>query len=70
VVLFIVVHRLALGRTLLALGAAFTLAACAPVGSPRRASESPTVRCVDEPGRGQSLDPRRPLFFLFCTQSP
>jgi len=54
----------------MALGAALALAACATVDSPRRSSESPTLRCVNEPGRGQSLDASRPLFFLFCAQSP
>ena len=49
---------------------AFTLAACATVDSPRRSSDSPSVRCVNEPGRGGSLDATRPLFFLFCAQSP
>ncbi|HEY7437566.1 MAG TPA: hypothetical protein VIE41_20660 [Methylomirabilota bacterium] len=54
----------------MALGAAFALTACATADSPRRPSDSPTVRCVNEPGRGQSLDVTRPLFFLFCAQSP
>lgn len=54
----------------MALGAAFTLAACATVESPRRSSDSPSVRCLNEPGRGGSLDATRPLFFLFCAQSP
>ena len=55
---------------LLALGAVLTLAACVSVDSPRRSSTAPTVRCVDEPGRGGSLEATRPLFFFFCTQSP
>ncbi|MGH7415612.1 MAG: hypothetical protein ACREKJ_15555 [Candidatus Rokuibacteriota bacterium] len=59
-----------LGRALVALGAALVLAACAPVESTRRSSDSPTVRCVNEPGRGGSLDASRPLFFIFCAQSP
>jgi hypothetical protein len=54
---------------LLALGAAFVLAACATVASPR-SSSSPTVRCMDGLGRGGSVSDTRPLFFLFCTQSP
>ncbi len=69
-VLFFPVRSVVLVRTAMALGAAFTLAACAPVESPRRASDSPSVRCVSEPGRGGSLDATRPLFFLFCAQSP
>jgi hypothetical protein len=64
------VRSWALGRTVMALGAAFALAACAPVDSPRRGADTPTVRCVNEPGRGQSLDATRPLFFLFCAQAP
>ncbi|HXA97566.1 MAG TPA: hypothetical protein VN323_18530 [Candidatus Dormibacteraeota bacterium] len=53
----------------LALGAAFVLAACATVDSPRLSS-SATVRCMDGPGRGGSVSEARPLFFLFCAQSP
>ncbi len=64
------VRSIVLVRTVIALGAALTLAACATVDSPRRSSDSPTVRCVNEPGRGGSLDATRPLFFLFCAQSP
>jgi hypothetical protein len=70
VVLFFFVRSVVLVRTAIALGAALALAACATVDSPRRSSDSPTVRCVNEPGRGGSLDATRPLFFLFCAQSP
>jgi hypothetical protein len=66
VVLFSPVRSL----TLIALGAVFALAACTTVDSPRRSSGGPAVRCVDEPGRGGSVSSTRPLFFLFCTQSP
>ena len=69
-VLFSPVRSVLLARTTMALGAAFTLAACATVDSPHRSSDSPSVRCVNEPGRGGSLDATRPLFFLFCAQSP
>ena len=62
--------RSVLVRTAISIGAAFTLAACATAESPRRGAETPTVRCVNEPGRGGSLDATRPLFFLFCAQSP
>jgi len=59
------------GRILMALGTALVLAACATVDSPRRSSESPSVRCLNDPLRGQSSsDPLRPLFFIFCAQSP
>jgi hypothetical protein len=70
VVLFFFVRSVVLVRTVIALGTALTLVACATVDSPRRSSDSPIVRCVNEPGRGRSLDTTRPLFFLFCAQSP
>lgn len=66
---FFPVRSIVLVRTAMTLGAALTLAACATVDSPRR-SDSPTVRCLNEPGRGGSLDATRPLFFIFCAQSP
>lgn len=69
-VLFSLVRSVFLSRIAMAFGAALTLAACASVDSPRRSSDSTTVRCVNEPGRGGSLDATRPLFFLFCAQSP
>jgi hypothetical protein len=70
VILFWLVRPVVLARSLLVLGAAAALAACATADAPRRGSDSPTVRCVDEPGRGGSLSASRPLFFLFCAQSP
>ena len=59
-----------LKHILVVLGAALFLAACSTVESPRSSSDSPTVRCGEGPGRGQSLSDTRPLFFLFCTQAP
>ncbi|HET8529718.1 MAG TPA: hypothetical protein VFO08_01105 [Methylomirabilota bacterium] len=58
------------GRTLIAVATALVLTACATGTAPRRSAESPSLRCVNEPGRGQSTDSSRPLFFLFCAQSP
>jgi len=58
------------GRILMALGTALVLAACATVDSPRRSSDASSVRCLNDAGRGQSADPSRPLFFIFCAQSP
>jgi hypothetical protein len=49
------------------LAVSVSLTACAPVGS--SSSSAPSVRCMDEPGRGSSGD-QRPLFFVFCAQSP
>ena len=56
-----------LGRVVAILAVILALAACAPSGPSSRSS--PSVRCMDEPGRGSSGE-QRPLFFLFCTQSP
>jgi hypothetical protein len=70
VVLFFSVRSVVLVRTAVTLGAALILAACAVVDSPRRSSDSPTVRCLNEPGRGGSIESTRPLFFIFCSQSP
>lgn len=64
------VRALSAGRTLIAIGTAVVLTACATVTAPRHSSDSPSLRCVNDPGRGQSGDPSRPLFFLFCAQSP
>ena len=54
----------------MALGTILALGACATVESPRRSSESPSLRCLNDPGRGESSSSTRPLFFLFCAQSP
>jgi len=70
VVPFPPVRSVVLVPAVIALGAALALVACAPVDSPRRSSNSPTLRCMNDPGHGQSLDSTRPLFFLFCSQSP
>jgi len=56
------------GRVLIVITTALVLAGCAT--APRRSSDSPSLRCVNEPGRGQSADSSRPLFFVFCAQSP
>jgi hypothetical protein len=64
------VRSLFTGRALIAVATALVLGACATVSAPRRSSESPSLRCVNEPGRGRSTDSSRPLFFLFCAQSP
>jgi hypothetical protein len=56
-----------LGRVIAMLAVVLALTACGPVGS--SSSGPPSVRCMDEPGRGSSGE-QRPLFFLFCAQSP
>ena len=62
---------LSVGRTLVAIGIAFVVAACAGsgAGSARR-SDAPNLRCLNDPVRGQASDSSRPLFFIFCAQSP
>jgi hypothetical protein len=64
------VRPLSAGRVLIAVTTAFVLVGCATAIAPRRSSDSPNLRCVNEPGRGQSTDSSRPLFFVFCAQSP
>ena len=39
----------------------------APTGS---GGDGPRARCLGQPGRGESYSPDRPLFFLFCIESP
>jgi hypothetical protein len=70
VVLCFLVRSVVLVRTVISLGAALTLAACGTVEGPRRASDSATSRCTSEPGRGSSVDANRPIFLLFCSESP
>jgi hypothetical protein len=41
----------------------------APSASPAPTS-GPQVRCLDEPRHWTGSDVTRPLFFLFCMQSP
>jgi hypothetical protein len=57
------------GRILVVVVTAVVLAACSTVDQPRR-SDTPSLRCANDPGRGRSLDATRPLFFIFCAQSP
>jgi hypothetical protein len=56
-----------LARVVALVAVTFALAACAPVGA--SSSSSPSMRCMDEPGRGSSGG-NRPLFFVLCAQSP
>jgi len=65
----LLVRSIALVRTALALGTALVLAACSTADYPRR-SDSPTSRCMSDPGRGSSPDATRPIFLLFCSESP
>jgi hypothetical protein len=52
---------------LVVLAVAFVLAGCA-LGSPASGSRSaPRARCLSSPS---ATDDQRPLFFLFCVESP
>jgi hypothetical protein len=56
-------------RALLVLALLAVLAACASSPPPQpnpRAGSSPRVRCVSDPRETDT----RPLFFLFCMESP
>ncbi len=57
------------GRLLLALSLLAVIAGCAAPTYPVR-SQSPTVRCLGQPERGETYTTSRPLFFLFCAESP
>jgi len=71
-------RRRGLGALALAL---FAIGCAGPVGSRPPASDAGRTRCLSQPGRGESYDRRddaaglrqpfdRPLFFLFCIESP
>jgi len=55
-------------RALLALTLLAVLAGCASPPSQKypRTGSAPRVRCVSDPHEGDT----RPLFFLFCAESP
>lgn len=60
----------ALGLTTLTVSAALATG-CANTAPASRTSVPPRVRCLDDIGRGSpSTGDPRPLFFLFCIQSP
>ena len=50
--------------------AAAAAAGCASAPYPAVRSETPTTRCLGQPGRGEGYPESRPLFFLFCMESP
>ncbi|HEV8440279.1 MAG TPA: hypothetical protein VGT40_19490 [Methylomirabilota bacterium] len=55
-------------RRLIILALALLVVGCAgPIGA---RSEVPRARCLGQPGRGESYSGDRPLFFLFCVESP
>jgi len=56
--------RTALGMALLA------LAGCAMASPSARSDAPPRVRCLGQPNPGEPDAGTRPLFFLFCIQSP
>jgi hypothetical protein len=54
----------------LVLLAAATAAGCASGPYPVVTSQSYTARCLGQPGRGENYPESRPMFFLFCAESP
>jgi len=56
-------------RIVSVLGVALLLSACATPSYSSR-SEVPRTRCLTSPGRSESYQADRPLFFLFCLESP
>ncbi len=56
-------------RIALALLASVLAAGCAAPAYNVR-SQSPSVRCLGQPGRGQDYSESRPLIFFFCAESP
>lgn len=59
-------------RVIALLISATVLAGCASAPSSResRGGSSPRVRCLSEPLRDDASVSGRPLFFLFCVESP
>ena len=57
------------GLGLLAL-ALFVMGCATPVSSRSPGSDTGRTRCFSQPGRGESYSSDRPLFFLFCIESP
>jgi hypothetical protein len=55
-------------RSIALLVVLLTLAGCA-TGSSSGSGGSPRVRCLSDPGRDATAT-SRPLFFLFCVESP
>lgn len=54
----------------LALSLVVAAAGCATAPAPRRErAEPPRARCLSDPGR-EAHESTRPLFFLFCIESP
>jgi hypothetical protein len=59
------------GRIAGLLALAMLAAGCAvPPGSASSSADRPRTRCLSQPGRGESYAGDRPLFFLFCIESP
>jgi hypothetical protein len=56
-------------RLLLAVCLVTAVSGCA-TAPPQVRSQSPTVRCLGQPGRGETYSESRPLFFIFCAESP
>jgi len=55
-------------RPLALLVLALLLSACSTVRQP--SGDGPRLRCLNDPGRGGTYSSDRPLFFIFCAESP
>jgi hypothetical protein len=59
------------GRVLALLGAGLVVAGCAmPPPSSSSGSYAPQTRCLTQPQRSENYASDRPMFFLFCAESP
>ncbi len=60
-----------IGRAGVLVALALVLLGCAgPAGSSPPSSGVPRARCLGDSSREAASDPMRPLFFLFCVESP
>ena len=62
-------RRLAGTSVLLLLAACVAGCAAAPQRGDTKTGSEPRVRCLSDPAR-DTAEGRRPLFFLFCVESP
>ena len=59
------------GRVMGLLGLMLLAAGCTTPTEPSASSyDAPRTRCLSQPGRGQNYSQERPLFYLFCVESP
>jgi len=60
-----------IGRVLALLGLALLAVGCAmPPPSSSSSNAGPRTRCLAQPQRGENYSSDRPVFYLFCAESP